>query len=115
MYTYPDISVVCEKPVLADDYQDVLLNPIVIFEVLSPSTERYDRGLKLQRYRTIATLQDYILVSQNELRVEQYTRQENNLWVLRDYETLDQELNIASIGVSLPLRAIYNRVEFPAA
>jgi len=115
MYTYPDISVVCGKPVLADDHQDVLLNPVVIFEVLSPSTERYDRGLKLQRYRTIASLQDYILVSQNEPRVEQYTRQENNLWVLRDYETLDDVLTVASIGISLPMRAIYNRIEFPAA
>jgi len=115
MYTYPDISVVCGSPLLADDHQDVLLNPAVIFEILSPSTERYDRGLKRQRYRTIATLQDYILVSQNEIRVEQYTRQENNLWILRDYETLDEELNIASIGVSLSMRAIYNRIEFPAA
>jgi Uma2 family endonuclease len=114
MYTYPDISVVCGKPALADDYQDVLLNPVVIFEVLSPSTERYDRGLKRQRYRAIATLQDYVLVSQSEVRVEQYTRQENNLWVVRDYETLDDVLTIASISVSLPMRAIYNRVEFPA-
>jgi Uma2 family endonuclease len=114
MYTYPDISVVCGKPILADDYQDVLLNPVVICEVLSPSTERYDRGLKLQRYRTIATLQDYILVSQDDLHIEQYTRQENNLWVLRDYESLDDLLTIASIGVSLSLARIYNRVEFPA-
>jgi Uma2 family endonuclease len=113
MYTYPDISVVCGKPLLADDRQDVLLNPVAVFEVLSPSTEKYDRGLKLQRYRTITTLQDYILVSQSELRIEQYTRQENNLWVLRDCESLDDELNIASIGVSLPLRRLYDRVEFP--
>jgi Uma2 family endonuclease len=115
MYTYPDISVVCGDPVLADDYQDVLLNPVVIFEVLSPSTERYDRGLKRQRYRAIATLQDYILVSQSELHIEQYTRQENNLWVVRDYESLPEELNIVSIGVSLSLARIYERVEFPAA
>jgi Uma2 family endonuclease len=115
MYTYPDVSVVCRKPLLADDRQDVLLNPVAVFEVLSPSTEKYDRGLKLQRYRTITTLQDYILVSQSELRIEQYTRQENNLWILRDYESLDEELTIASIGVSLPMRRIYDRVEFPAA
>jgi Uma2 family endonuclease len=113
MYTYPDISVVCGKPLLADDRQDVLLNPIAIFEVLSPSTEKYDRGLKLQRYRTITSLQDYVLVNQNEIRIEQYTRQENNLWILRDYQSLDEELVINSIGVSLPLSRIYDRVEFP--
>ncbi len=114
MYTYPDLSVVCGKPLLADQGQDALLNPVVIVEVLSPSTETYDRGLKLQHYRNIASLQDYILVEQNEVRIEQYTRQENNLWILRDYQSLDEELTISSIGVSLPLGRIYNRVEFPA-
>ena len=114
MYTYPDISVVCGKPLLADNTQDALLNPVVIVEVLSLSTETNDRGLKLQHYRTIASLQDYILVDQNEARIEQYTRQENNLWILRDYQRLDEELVITSIGVSLPLRRIYDRVEFPA-
>ncbi len=113
MYTYPDISVVCGKPLLADGRQDILLNPVVIVEVLSPSTENYDRGLKLQRYRTIATLQDYILVDQSQIRIEQYTRQENNLWILRDYQSLDEELIVGSIGVSLPLGRIYDRVECP--
>jgi Uma2 family endonuclease len=114
MYAYPDVSVVCGKPLLADDHQDVLLNPVVIVEVLSPSTEAYDRGLKLQHYRTIAPLQDYIMVNQSELRVEQYTRQENNLWILRNYQSLDEDLTISSIDVSLQLGRIYNRVEFPA-
>lgn len=114
MYTYPDITIVCGEPALADDHQDVLLNPLVIFEVLSPSTERYDRGLKRQRYTGLVSLKDYILVSQTNLHIEQFTRQENNLWTVRDYATLDEDLTIASIGVSLPLRAIYNRVEFPA-
>jgi Uma2 family endonuclease len=115
MYTYPDVSVVCGKPLLADDREDVLLNPVVIFEVLSPSTEKYDRGLKLQHYRAVATLQDYILVDQSQIRIEQYTRQENNLWTLRDYEGLDGEFTIGSIGVSLSMRRIYDRVEFPAS
>jgi Uma2 family endonuclease len=115
MYTYPDVSVVCGKPLLADNRQDVLLNPVVIFEVLSPSTEKYDRGLKLQHYRAVATLQDYILVDQSQIRIEQYTRQENNLWTLRDYEGLDGEFTIGSIGVSLSMRRIYDRVEFPAS
>ena len=114
MYTYPDVSVVWRKPLLADKSQDALLNPTVIFEVLSPSTETYDRGLKFQHYRTIASLHDYIMVNQSEIRIEQYTRQENNLWVLRDYQSLDEELTIKSIDVSLPMRRIYDRVEFPA-
>jgi Uma2 family endonuclease len=114
-YAYPDVSVVCGKPLLADDRQDVLLNPVVIVEVLSPSTENYDRGLKLQHYRTIATLQDYILVDQAEVRIEQYTRQENNLWTLRDYLSLDEQLTVSSIGVSLSMRRIYDRVEFPGS
>jgi Uma2 family endonuclease len=113
MYTYPDVSVVCGKPALADDHQDVLLNPVAIFEILSPSTETYDRGLKFKRYRSIASLQDYILVNQTEIRIEHYTRQANNLWILRDYQSLEEEMTISSIAVSLPLGRIYDRVEFP--
>ena len=112
MYTYPDISVVCGKPVLADDYQDNLLNPAVLFEILSPSTEKYDRGLKFQNYRTIESLKDYILVDQAQIRIEQYTRQADNTWTLRDYQHSDEELKIVSIGVSIPLNRIYERVEF---
>ena len=112
MYTYPDVSVVCGEPQLADKEHDVLLNPTAIFEILSPSTEKYDRGLKLQRYRTIASLQDYILVDQNEIRIEQYTRQDANVWTLRDYQRLEDELPLASIGISLSLARIYDRVEF---
>lgn len=115
MYTYPDISVVCGKPLLADGSQDSLLNPLLIVEILSPSTETYDRGLKFQHYRTISTLQDYILVNQTEIRIEHYTRQANNLCILRDYQSLDEERTISSIAASLPLGRIYHRVEFPAA
>ncbi len=113
MYTYPDITIVCGKPLLADERQDVLLNPSVIFEGLSPSTEKYDRGLKLQCYRTIDPLREYILVNQDEVRIEQYTRQPDNTWNLRDSIGLDSELRLDSIGVSLPLRSIYDSVELP--
>ena len=115
MYAYPDVSVICGKPVLADDHLDNLLNPIVIFEVLSPTTEKYDRGVKSQHYRAIESLKDYILVDQNQVRIEQFTRQDANTWTLRDYQLLDQELTIASIGISLPLRRIYDRIELPGA
>jgi Uma2 family endonuclease len=113
MYAYPDITV-CGKPLLADDREDILLNPTVIFEVLSPSTERYDRGVKLQRYREIESLTDYILVAQDQIRIEHYTRGEANTWTLRDYLNAEDFLKIASIGVSVPLAAIYERIEFPA-
>jgi Uma2 family endonuclease len=115
MYTYADISVVCGKPVLADERQDILLNPIVIFEILSPSTEKYDRGVKFQHYRTIDSLKGYILVAHDAVRVEHYTRGDDNTWTLRDHQTLEEELKIASIGVSLPLSRIYDRIELPAA
>jgi Uma2 family endonuclease len=114
-YTYPDILAVSGERLLADSSHDTLLNPIAIFEILSPSTETYDRGLKFKHYRTIASLQDYILVNQTEIRIEHYTRQANNLWILRDYQSLEEEMTISSIAVSLPLGRIYDRVEFPAA
>lgn len=113
MYTYPDLIVVCGKPILADDEHDVLLNPAVIFEVLSPTPEKYDRGLKLQNYRTVQTLQEYILVDQNQIRIEQYTRQDNRVWTLRDYQSPDETVTLASIAVSLSLDKIYDRVELP--
>jgi len=114
MYAYPDLTVVCGKPILADDRQDILLNPKVIFEVLSPSTEQYDRGIKLRYYRSIESLQDYILVAQDQIRIEQYTRGESQTWTFRDYQNPEESLRIESIEVLLPLAAIYEGVEFPS-
>jgi Uma2 family endonuclease len=115
MYAYPDGFVVCGKPRLADEEEDVLLNPVVIFEVLSPSTEKYDRGVKFQHYRTVDSLKDYVLVDQDQFRIEHYSRETDNTWTLHDHEKFDDELKIASIGVSLSLSRIYDRVELPAA
>jgi len=115
MYVYPDVSVVCGQPLLADDHKDILLNPFAIFEVLSPTTEKYDRGVKFQHYRTIESLNEYILVDQDQVRIEQYTRQDGNIWTLRDHLGLEEELTMNSIGVSLPLRRIYDRVELAAS
>ncbi len=108
-YTYPDIAVVCGPRDPANDYKDVIVNPIVLCEVLSPSTESYDRGLKFQQYRTIGSLKDYILVDQNKIRIEQFTRQEGTLWNFRDHQQPDEELRIESIGVSILLNRIYDR------
>jgi Uma2 family endonuclease len=115
MYTYPNVSVVCGRPQLADEHADTLLNPIVIFEVLSPSSEKYDRGLKFQSYRTIESFQDYILVDQDRVRIEHYTRQGSNTWNLRDCQGLDEDLVVVSLGVTLSLRRIYDGVDPPAA
>ena len=116
MYVYPDVAIVCGTPILGDQqHQDILLNPIVLFEVLSPTTETYDRGLKFQNYRTIESLKEYILVDQAKVRVEQYFLQPDNTWSLRDYKSLDGQLEMPSIDVSIPLARIYDRVELPAS
>jgi Uma2 family endonuclease len=112
MYTYPDLTVVCGKPKLADERQDIVVNPTIIFEVLSPSTERYDRGIKFRRYREIESLTDYILVDQDQVRIEQYTRGEASTWTFRDYPAASETLRIESIGVSIPLAGIYEGIEF---
>jgi Uma2 family endonuclease len=109
MYTYPGVSVVCGGLRVADD--DNLLNPVVIFEVLSPSTEKHDRGLKFQHYRTLDSLQDYILVHQDQVRIEQYTHRPDHTWTLRDYQVQEDDLKIDSIGVSIPLTRIYDRIK----
>jgi Uma2 family endonuclease len=114
MYTYPDLAVVCGDLKLDAERGDMLLNPTAIFEVLSPSTEYYDRIVKFQHYRGIESLQDYILVAQDQVRIEQYTRRDANTWTIRDYLHAEDVLKIASIGgVSVPLAAIYDRIEFP--
>jgi Uma2 family endonuclease len=114
-YLYADVSVVCGDPVTGDEHADNLLNPVAIFEVLSPSTEKYDRGLKFQRYRTIDSLRDYVLVSQEQVRVEHFARQPDGTWTLHDNQGPDQDLKIDSIGVAIRLQRIYRRVSIPPA
>ena len=113
MYAYPDVLVICGRPVLADDLKDVLLNPFVIFEILSPSTAHYDRGPKFKQYRAIESLKEYVLVDQNQVLIERFSRQDSGVWTFRDYQSLDDELNIDTIGASVPLRRVYYQVEFP--
>ena len=110
-YCYRDVSVVCEEPRFADDVFDTLLNPIVVVEVLSPSTEAYDRGDKFAHYRQLESLQEYILVSQDKLRVFHYTRHATQ-WIVTDFQALDQHLPLTSIQCELPLQEIYENVPF---
>ena len=108
-YFYPDVVVVCGEPEFEDDTFDTLLNPIVIVEVLSPSTEAYDRGEKFARYKHLTSLQEYVLVSQDKVSVEHH-RRHGTRWVLSHYRALEDVLRLPSIGCELPLRDIYARV-----
>lgn len=111
LYTYPDISIVCGGPQFDDSQRDTLLNPLVVIDILSPSTERYDRGKKFQNYRTVASLQEYLLVSQDEHRVEYYTNQNNGNWLLATYEHLNTTLYLKAIDCTLALEDIYDKVD----
>lgn len=110
LYTYPDLLVVCGKPQLADRRGETLLNPRVILEVLSDSTEAYDRGRKFDHYRAIESLTDYLLVAQDEAKIEHYTRQKDG-WLLTQVKGLDDVLPLPSIGCELRLAEVYEQVE----
>ncbi len=110
--TYPDIAVVCGPPQFTDNVRDTIINPIVIIEVLSVSTERYDRGMKFQHYRTIETLDDYMLVAQDHPHIEHFSRQENGLWIFQEATNVALRINIPSIGCVLHLQDVYAQVEF---
>ena len=110
-YFYPDVGVVCEAPRFEDDVFDSLLNPIVVVEVLSPSTEAHDRGEKFAHYRQLASLRAYVLVAQDQVLVEHYRRQEKQ-WILTDFQRPDDLLPLTSIQCELPLGEIYERVTF---
>lgn len=111
LYAYPDISIGCGTPEFEDDEFDILLNPIVIIEVLSPSIEAYDRGKKFQHYRTMPSLQEYILIAQDSIRIEDYGLVDNQ-WVLTDAKTLDTVINLPSINCTLRLSDVYEKVIF---
>ncbi len=111
LYTYPDVVAVCGSLEIADDHRDTLLNPTVIFEILSPSTEGYDRGKKFAHYARLPSLTDYVLVAQDEVRVEHFQRQGNS-WLMTTFTSLDETLGLAAIASDLPLNLIYENVDF---
>jgi Uma2 family endonuclease len=110
MYTYPDIVAVCGQPEFEDAAVDTLLNPVLIVEVLSDSTERYDRGAKFAHYRNLPSLQDYLLVAQTECRVEHYRRQDGNRWLLSEYRGLEDIIELDSVKSRLLVADMYERV-----
>ncbi len=112
LYTYPDIVIVCDKPDFLDAKFDTLLNPRIIVEVLSESTEGYDRGTKFKHYRSLPSLQEYVLVSQDRPLIERYFRRENS-WDFSDVAGLSEAFEFAAVAVRVPLSEIYAGVEFP--
>jgi Uma2 family endonuclease len=109
-YVFPDIMVVCGDPVFADGHRDMITNPSVVVEVLSESTEAWDRGGKFAQYRRVASLQEYVLVSQDAMRVEWYTRGTEGTWTYREAVGPEGLVRLESLGVSLGLRRIYRKV-----
>ncbi|WP_420128668.1 Uma2 family endonuclease [Longimicrobium sp.] len=113
MYTYPDVIGLCEEPRFEDENVDTLLNPTVIIEVLSPSTERYDRGEKFAHYRRLESLREYILIAQDIRRIDHYLR-DGDTWVLTEVSEPESALVISSLSCTLRLSDIYDRVELSA-
>jgi Uma2 family endonuclease len=112
LYTYPDIAAVCVKPQFEDDHFDTLLNPQLIIEVLSDSTESYDRGRKFAHYRNIDSLREYVLVSQNECRVERFTRQDDGNWLYSETTDPEGSVELASVTCRLSLSRVYHKIDF---
>lgn len=111
-YTYPDVTVVCGDENYTDDSSDTLTNPTIIIEVLSDSTESYDRGKKFQSYRQIPSLKVYLLISQDQARIEKYTRQTSHEWLLTEVIGLGSTLELPELKGSLTINAIYEQITF---
>lgn len=113
LFSYPDLAIVCGEPLFRDERQDVLINPRVIFEVLSPSTQNYDRGEKFLRYtNTIETLNDYVLISQDAPHVEHFQKQADGNWLKLEVSGLESILTLDSIACEIPLAELYYLIDF---
>jgi Uma2 family endonuclease len=115
LYTYPDIVTVCGTPEFADNEADTLVNPVLIIEVLSPSTEAYDRGFKAAQYRSLPSLNEYALVSQFEPRIEIFRRQTTGDWLLAEYAGKEAICRFASVNCEVALADVYDRIVFEDA
>jgi Uma2 family endonuclease len=114
VYTYPDITIVCGQPHFLEPSEITLINPTIIMEILSPSTDAKDRNEKLIYYRSINSLQEYILIDQNTPYVQRYTRQTAHFWYVHLTDTLKEIITLDAVGVTLPMEAIYDRIVFPS-
>lgn len=113
LYTYPDLVIVCERPQLEDEAGDTLLNPRVVVEVLSESTEKYDRGMKFGHYRQVPSIREYVLVAQDRPLVERYVRQPNSAWLMTGVDDPAGTFAFESVPVRVRMADIYDGVEFP--
>ena len=111
LYTYPDVMVVQTPLVFAENRQDTIINPLMIAEILSDSTEKYDRGDKFRMYRTIPSFQEYLLVSQTAMQVEKFTKNDANQWVLSEYAGEDAKITFNYFEFEIGLDELYDRVE----
>ena len=112
LITYPDISIICGEPCFDDSHKDTLLNPTVLVEVLSPPTAAYDRGDKFENYRQLPSLQEYLLVAQDKMHVEQYCRQPAHTWLFTEFKRASEYFALHSIHCELTLADIYEKVTF---
>ena len=112
LYTYPDVVATCDEPRFEDDHVDTLVNPKVIVEVLSPSTELWDRGKKFEHYRNVPSLREYVMIAQDHVLVERFAINADGQWTLNDYRTLDDVLVLDSISCQIKLSDIYARIDF---
>ncbi len=112
LYTYPDVMLIKGEPIYADRGTTTVMNPVMITEVLSPSTKNYDQGDKFTYYRSIPEMKEYILISQQQYHVMQYTKTEAGKWLLSEYETEDAVIGLGSVDLELELAEIYTGVDF---
>lgn len=111
LYTYPDVVVVCGKPVFATEQKDTLTNPTVIVEVLSKSTSDYDRGEKFEQYRTLESFKEYVTVAQDKYHVQHWIRRSDNTWLLSEVCRIEDRIELRSIDCHLDLSRIYAKVD----
>lgn len=111
-FTYPDVFVIQGDPIFYNNHTDTVTNPVLVVEVLSKSTQDYDRTDKFRYYRSIAELQEYVLINQYEVQIEQFTKTPEGLWLLRDYEADSEVLQLASVDLAMRMTDLYEGVDF---
>lgn len=111
LYTYPDISIICDEPRISEKDEDTVTSPTVLIEILSPSTKNYDRGDKFKLYRDIPTLREYILIDSQAISVEAFRINNLGHWELEEYNDLSENLSLPTLVITIPLTEIYSRTE----
>ncbi|MEH2143942.1 Uma2 family endonuclease [Nostoc sp.] len=111
-YTYPDVMILADEPEYFNNRRDIIVNPQIIVEVLSKSTKGYDREDKFQAYRTISTFQEYLLIDQTRIRVDQFSKIGKKQWTLREYDEEDEAIALVTVPFEISLQDLYNKVKF---